>query len=115
MEGISQTDLERWSQTLETGRGTLLRGLASRTAETAPVELDQAAIGRLSRQDAIQRQQMAKATADRNRQRLARLDAAIKRFRTGGFGYCVDCEDLIETARLDFDPTITLCQSCAAG
>ena len=80
-----------------------------------PVALDQQSVGRLSRMDALQIQSMAKATkARRNAQKL-RLDAAFKRLNTGDYGYCVECGDEIAPKRLEFDPTVATCISCASG
>ena len=45
----------------------------------APVELDQQAVGRLSRMDALQKQNMELATEQRRHQRLHVIDAALKR------------------------------------
>lgn len=79
------------------------------------VELDQARIGRLSRMDALQEQEMAKETARRREVELRRIEAALKRIDDGEFGYCVKCGDEIAPKRLDLDPTAPLCIDCAGG
>ncbi|RVT85445.1 TraR/DksA family transcriptional regulator [Rhodobacteraceae bacterium CCMM004] len=82
---------------------------------TATVALDQQAVGRLSRMDALQQQAMAQA-AQRNRAaELGRIDAALARIAANAFGYCVDCGDEIAAARLDRDPSAPKCLSCARG
>ncbi|GGF52712.1 transcriptional regulator, TraR/DksA family [Mameliella alba] len=79
------------------------------------VELDQQAVGRLSRQDALLNQSMAKATqARRDAQRRA-LVAALARIEDGAFGYCEDCGEEIAIKRLELDPTAMRCISCASG
>lgn len=79
------------------------------------VELDQQAVGRLSRQDALLNQSMAKATqARRDAQRHA-LKAAQARIEVGDFGYCEDCGEEIAVKRLELDPTARRCISCASG
>ena len=79
------------------------------------VELDQQAVGRLSRQDALLNQSMAKATqARRDAQRRA-LVAALARIEEGDFGYCDDCGEEIATKRLELDPTARRCVECASG
>ncbi|MBW4984830.1 TraR/DksA C4-type zinc finger protein [Mameliella sp. CS4] len=79
------------------------------------VELDQQAVGRLSRQDALLNQSMAKATqARRDAQRRA-LNAALARIEDGDFGYCGDCGEEIAVKRLELDPTARRCISCASG
>lgn len=81
----------------------------------ATVELDQQAIGRLSRQDALQSQAMARATHARRDIERRRLRAALERIRDAEFGTCEDCGDEIAEARLALDPGITRCISCATG
>ncbi|MBV2361318.1 TraR/DksA C4-type zinc finger protein [Thalassococcus sp. CAU 1522] len=79
------------------------------------VVLDQQAVGRLSRQDALLSQSMAKATqARRDGQRRALL-AALDRIERGEFGFCDDCGEEIAPKRLELDPTAMLCVSCAAA
>lgn len=80
---------------------------------SAPVELDQQSVGRVSRIDAIQVQAMAQAVAQRREARLGKLHAALKRMDEGEYGYCVECGEEIAAGRLDADPTFTHCVSCA--
>lgn len=82
---------------------------------TKPVELDQQAVGRLSRMDAMQMQAMAIAARERRRNEVSRIKLALKRLDSGEFGYCVKCDEEIEPKRLAFDPTTLTCLSCAAG
>ena len=77
--------------------------------------LDQQSVGRLSRMDAMQRQAMAQATQRRRNARAQRVKAALQRMEDGEFGFCQDCGDDIEKARLDLDPTVPTCVSCAKG
>lgn len=78
-----------------------------------PVELDQQSVGRLSRMDAMQQQAMAAAQDVRRHGRIRALEAAIRRMETGEFGWCDECGDYIGDARLDLDPTLMRCRSCA--
>ena len=82
-------------------------------AERAPVQLDQQSVGRLSRMDALQVQAMAIAEQERRQVRLQRVEMALGRIELGDFGYCVQCEEDIETKRLDADPAVPLCIKCA--
>lgn len=79
------------------------------------VELDQQSVGRLSRMDALQRQAMAQATQRRRAGREARIKAALVRIDEGEFGYCQECGEDIGRKRLELDPTLATCVSCAAG
>lgn len=85
---------------------------ASREA-TRTVVLDQASVGRLSRMDAMQGQQMAFERSRRREDQLARIEAALKRIETGTFGDCFVCGEEIDARRLAVDPTITRCLRCA--
>ena len=79
----------------------------------APVKLDQQSVGRLSRMDAMQQQSMELATEERRQQRLAALAAALRRVKSGDYGYCLKCNDKIAAGRLAVDLAVTLCIDCA--
>lgn len=79
------------------------------------VMLDQQAVGRLSRMDALQQQAMAKAQNARRAQSQLRIQAALRRMDTGEFGFCLDCRTEISAKRLGIDPTVPKCISCARG
>lgn len=92
-----------------------LQELAAMGDESAAVvELDQTKVGRLSRMDAMQAQAMAQASEQRREQTLRRIDAALKRIEDDEYGYCLQCDELINPKRLEFDPTVTLCIECAS-
>ena len=107
-------DLEAARALLQARRDELMR-LASSTAEdSAPVELDQTRVGRLSRMDALQGQAMAQETARRREVELQRIDAALARVDAGDYGYCVRCDEEIAPARLKIDPATPTCVDCAS-
>ena len=84
-------------------------------AGQATVQLDQQAVGRLSRMDAIQNQAMAKAQAARRQGEANRLRSALVRIDEGEFGFCEDCGDDIAPKRLELDPAAAKCIGCARG
>jgi len=91
-----------------------LRGLAeSSRASARPVELDQASVGRLTRMDAMQGQQMAREADRRREQQLARIEGALRRLAAGDYGDCYVCGEEIDRRRLAADPTNTRCTNCA--
>ena len=53
----------------------------TRNDSSATVELDQSAVGRLSRMDTMQQQAMAQNTRQRSEQALIRIEAALLRQR----------------------------------
>jgi len=79
------------------------------------VTLDQQSVGRLSRMDAMQQQAMARATQARRDQLKLRITAALSRLDEDEFGYCQNCGEDIAVKRLDFDPTVPTCLTCASG
>ncbi|MDA5094414.1 TraR/DksA C4-type zinc finger protein [Aliiroseovarius sp. KMU-50] len=79
------------------------------------VVLDQQAVGRLSRMDALQNQAMAQAQAARRNLERTRIHAALERIEDGEFGYCDDCGEPIAEKRLELDPCAIKCVSCASG
>ncbi len=82
-------------------------------AAAKPVELDQTRVGRLSRMDAMQAQAMSIETKRRREGEVLRINAALERINTGGFGNCFECDDPISIARLKFDPSTLFCITCA--
>ncbi|NRP11663.1 RNA polymerase-binding transcription factor DksA [Aliiroseovarius sp. xm-m-379] len=59
------------------------------------MELDQPAVGRLSRMDALQNPAMAQAQAAQRHAQRQRIHAALDRIEDGAFGFCEDCgEDI---------------------
>lgn len=92
-----------------------LQALVAATGEASrPVELDQTRVGRLSRMDALQSQEMAKETERRRVVELNRIDSALKRVESGDYGYCVACDEEIPIKRLEQDPATPLCVDCAS-
>lgn len=91
-----------------------LQQAANEDASHEPVELDQTRQGRLSRMDALQAQQMARAVARRREEKLRRIEGALRRIESGDFGDCFVCGEPIEEPRLQADPSITRCRHCAA-
>ncbi len=77
------------------------------------VELDQQSVGRLSRMDAMQQQEMARAEARRRTSDLARIDIALKRIEEDEYGWCAECGEPIAYKRLEIDPAAALCVTCA--
>jgi RNA polymerase-binding transcription factor len=78
-----------------------------------PVALDQQAVGRLSRIDAFQAQQMAEAQERRRKVQLVRIEMALRRLEAGEYGYCVSCGKEIAPRRLEVDPLAERCIDCA--
>ncbi|MCW5963718.1 MAG: TraR/DksA C4-type zinc finger protein [Bryobacterales bacterium] len=109
---MTEDDRKRYREMLLTLREDLAGTLAGNRENTAPVSPD-AAIGRLTRQDAMQSQQMALELERRNRQRLAQVEAALQRIDDGSYGICTRCDEEISAARLAVKPEAHQCVRCA--
>lgn len=106
-------DLDYFKKRLEERYSEILAGQEAKKKDTAPVELDQTRVGRLSRMDAMQQQAMAKAAArllDIERQRI---QTALRRIEDEEYGYCIFCDEEIAEKRLQFDPSLLTCIACA--
>ncbi|WP_298973614.1 TraR/DksA C4-type zinc finger protein [uncultured Roseobacter sp.] len=79
------------------------------------VTLDQQAVGRLSRMDALQNQAMAQAQARRRQAERQKIAAALQRLDEGEYGFCTDCGEEIAPARLLADLAIARCLDCTRG
>ncbi len=106
--------LEKFRQLLEKQKNEYLSTDEISRDSTKPVELDQAAVGRLSRIDAMQSQAMAQETARRRTIQLAKIDAALERIQLGEYGYCAVCDEEIPQRRLEVDPAVPFCVHCAS-
>ena len=83
--------------------------------QSKPVELDQQSFGRVSRIDAIQQQQMAKASRQQNALLLNRVELALQAIAAGDYGYCRECDKPIGYARLKVKPDSPLCVQCQSA
>ena len=110
---MKEREFEQFKQKLLMMRSKL-RELADTLKDSGKtVELDQARVGRLSRMDALQAQQMALAADKRRQHQLLKIKAALGRIDSGEYGHCFGCDEEIDIRRLAFDPTNTRCIECA--
>jgi len=82
------------------------------SADIATAVTPDSAIGRLSRQDAMQQQQMALEEQRRNQARLGKVKLAMATIDNDDYGWCIDCGEAIAFERLKIKPESTLCISC---
>lgn len=71
------------------------------------------AIGRLSRLDSMQMEEVRKDAARRRNQRIHELQEALRRMDEGSYGLCEGCGEWITYARLEQRPEAALCGGCA--
>lgn len=112
MTKMDATTLERFKKQLEEMEAELSAAVEGKADSTAPVQVD-SSIGRLSRMDAIQSQQMALGLKARQQQSLVRVRNALEAIRKGAFGQCRRCKGLIAIERLEAQPDAVVCVKCA--
>ncbi len=98
---------------LEEREQEILLALKSIKDASVPVDLKQP-VGRLSRMDLIQQQQMALANKKQLEIGLALIKAAKTRLDSGDYGVCQSCEDEISDGRLNAFPETPFCINCAS-
>jgi RNA polymerase-binding transcription factor len=110
---MNKLEIDNFKKQLQTMRSELDDLESTSKASAATVILDQASVGRLSRMDAMQGQQMALECERRRKEQLLQIKAALNRIDKDTFGYCSVCEIEIAMGRLAINPTVTRCVGCA--
>ncbi len=85
--------------------------LAANKESTDAVSPDKS-IGRLSRLDSMQMQQMALASKRRLEDEMTRLRGALRRIDQGRYGRCQLCGKDIAIERLEYQPDAVSCVPC---
>lgn len=106
-------DTEKTRQKLLHLKAELEEIEATSDAAGERVELDQSRVGRLSRMDAMQAQQMALEAGRRRKDQLLKIEGALRRIEADDYGYCFVCGEEIDARRISVDPTTTRCLACA--
>ncbi len=109
---MDPTTRGRFQRRLEQMVSELTEAVEGKADATAPVQLD-TAIGRLSRMDAIQSQQMALGLKTRQQQALLRARNALQAIASGTYGQCRRCKGPIALERLEVQPDAVVCVKCA--
>jgi DnaK suppressor protein len=115
MDDLTEDQLAELKAALESLKAELETTIM-RSAEAAkPVTLDQQAIGRVSRIDAIQQQKMVEANRHRQKRRLSQTKQALDALEAGEFGDCRRCDEMIALARLMAKPESPICLDCQSA
>lgn len=109
---MDEIEIEQIRQKLLRLRSELQKLEETSKEAGGPVELDQTRVGRVSRMDAIQLQQMIQESARRRQNQLLEVESALRRIDSGEYGYCLVCKEEIDPRRLSVDPTNTRCIDC---
>ncbi len=109
---LSGEDVDQLRQQLESELGKLLRSMEITDEAARPVELDQQAVGRLSRMDSLQNQHLTQNLKEREQVRVAALSRALQRMNEGTYGKCTGCGEGIQAGRLFVFPEAERCTAC---
>lgn len=104
---------EEFEKAIRTEMDQLLGEMEGGKESTEPPESLDGTIGRLSRQDALMQQEIAKDAQRRRNERLHLLQQALGRVQDGSFGICLRCGQNIAKPRLLAYPEAALCVNCS--
>ena len=109
---MNEKNLSIYKQKLESMLLEIGEYLSKTEESAAAVEPDKG-LGRLSRMEAMQDQQMVLELRRRKKRQLLEVKNAISRIEQNLFGKCVFCGKKISSDRLDVFPEVQTCVNCA--
>ncbi len=109
---ITSEDLTTFTKQLLELKATLEAEAVESAGSSEVVPLDQTRVGRLSRVDAMQSQQMALESQRRRKSMIAAIDGALERIKGQKYGLCYNCHEPITLDRLRINPVATRCIEC---
>lgn len=111
---LSEAQVEELRDELQRTLTKIERSLQLNGGERT-TDLDQSAVGRLSRIEAIQNQGFTQNLHDRERLQLEQVVEALKRVEAGTYGLCTTCKEPIVYERLAVFPETRTCGRCSGG
>jgi DnaK suppressor protein len=115
IEELSPNQVGELTQLLKQKRTELHSQLEGNRESAEPVTLDQQSVGRVSRIDAIQQQQMNVANREQSTLLLKSVTSALARIAAEEYGYCEDCGEAVGYARLHVQPQALRCLACQSA
>ena len=103
--------VEAFRERLQAMKDEINALLGRTTEDSKPVDLD-LPIGRLSRADAIQMQNMAELNRRQLEIKLKQVEGALISIHEGSYGSCRSCKGEIHPNRLDARPETPFCIDC---
>ena len=113
MNHLTAAQVRELTQVLERDLSKLERSMRVTDEAMRPIELDQSAVGRLSRIDSLQNQGLTRNLQEREQVKLALVVGALRRIEASSYGSCSDCGAGIPFERLMVFPEVPTCASCA--
>ena len=110
---MTNTALQAYKQALLNLQGLLNKSLTLVDPSTESITPDRA-IGRLTRMEAIQAQQISSASREQMKIRLKQTERALLQVEAGTYGLCARCNDPIPEGRLQVMPEAPFCLICAS-
>ena len=111
MSALPAGEQARFERLLRDREDATRRALERNADAALPPSLDDE-IGRLTRMDALQQQQMALHARRRLEIQLARIGGALARVAEGTFGACALCGSAVGDERLALVPETPFCLPC---
>ncbi len=115
MAHLASDQMTELQALLEKELAGLRRSMRVSEEALKPVELDQTAVGRLSRIDSLQNQGMTRNLHAREQAKLAKIEAALRRIERGEFGLCGVCGADLPYGRLLVFPEAENCATCESA
>lgn len=112
MDNLTEKQLKSFGRSLKALHDELLMLLDISSESGDPIELDQTKVGRLSRMDAMQQQEMSHACRAGYQKRLKDAQRALLNIEQGEYGWCEHCGDNIDVRRLEVKPESKFCVKC---
>lgn len=110
-EALTGEQITELTHSLQDIRLEIEAQLDASREDARPVDLDEP-IGRLTRMDAMQQQNMTQAGRRSLEARLQQIAGALAGVQTGDYGFCRRCDELIGYPRLRARPESRLCVRC---
>lgn len=112
MKALNAANLEELKRRLLELQTELGEQLSDSLEASRIVTLDQTTVGRISRMDAMQQQNMAISTRGKTKLRFHKVQSALRTIAANEYGYCHRCDEAIPLRRLLAQPEATLCIQC---
>ncbi len=108
---LTPPQLQELKDILHREHARLTRSL-ERARRDGPVQLDQQAVGRLSRMDALMNEGLAQGSMSRAREEVGLIEQALERIENGTYGFCRSCREPMDVDRLMAIPEALHCAGC---
>ena len=105
--------LKKYRQQLEESLVEIEQYL-EKTKESAEAVSPDKSLGRLTRMEAMQDQQLMLEARRRKKMQKVAVQSALQRIENGQFGRCIFCGNLIPEERLEVAPESSSCVNCSA-